>query len=48
MNIDIKKAKQAFKEYVRKYNPEDEKIRLKIAHIERVSQIAKKKAIQQN
>lgn len=48
MNIDIKKAKQAFKEYVRKYNPEDEKIRLKIAHIERVSQIAKKIAIQQN
>ena len=36
MKIDIKKAKEAFKEYVRKYNTEDEKIKLKIAHIERV------------
>lgn len=48
MKIDIKKAKEAFKEYVKKYNPEDEKIKLKIAHIERVSQIARKIAIQQN
>ena len=48
MKIDIKRAKEAFKEYVRKYNPEDEKIKLKIAHIERVSQIAKRIAIQQN
>ena len=40
--IDIRKAKVAFKEYVKKYNPEDKKIALKIAHIERVSQIAKR------
>jgi putative nucleotidyltransferase with HDIG domain len=39
--IDIEKAKKAFKEYVKNYNPEDEKIKIKIAHIERVSQIAK-------
>lgn len=48
MKINIKKAKESFKEYVKKYNPEDEKIKLKIAHIERVSQIARKIAIQQN
>ena len=48
MKIDIKKAKQAFKEYVKKYNPKDEKIKIKITHIERVSQIAKKIATQQN
>lgn len=47
MKIDIKKAKEAFKEYVKKYNPKDEKIKLKISHIERVSQIARKIAIQQ-
>lgn len=40
--IDIRKAKVAFKEYVKKYNPEDKKIALKVAHIERVSQIAKR------
>ena len=44
MSIDILKAKQTFKEYVKNYNPEDEKIKIKIAHIERVSQIAKKLA----
>lgn len=44
MAIDIIKAKQTFKEYVKNYNPEDEKIKIKIAHIERVSQIAKKLA----
>ncbi len=42
MEIDILKAKKVFKQYVEKYNPEDEKIKIKIAHIERVSQIAKK------
>ena len=47
MILDINKANQAFKKYVEKYNPEDEKIKLKIAHIERVSKIAKKIAIQQ-
>lgn len=46
--VDIVKAKQVFKKYVEKYNPEDEKIKLKIAHIERVAQTAKKIAIQQN
>ena len=44
MAIDILKAKQTFKEYVKNYNPEDEKIKIKIGHIERVSQIAKKLA----
>ena len=44
MSIDILKAKQIFKEYVKNYNPEDEKIKIKIAHIERVSQISKKLA----
>ncbi len=42
IDIDIIKAKKAFKEYVKNYNPEDERVKLKIAHIERVSQIAKK------
>ncbi len=42
--IDILKAKQVFKEYIKNYNPEDGKIKIKIAHIERVSQIAKKLA----
>ena len=44
MSIDIVKAKQIFKEYVKNYNPEDEKIKIKIAHIERVSQISKRLA----
>ncbi len=39
--IDIIKAKQAFKNYVKKYNSNDKKIALKIAHIERVAQMAK-------
>ncbi|MBQ3415924.1 MAG: HD domain-containing protein [Clostridia bacterium] len=39
--IDIVKAKQAFSEYVRNYNPEDLQIKLKISHIERVSKIAR-------
>lgn len=42
--IDIIKAKQAFKEYVKKYNPEDKKIKLKIAHIERTAEVAKNTA----
>ena len=42
--IDILKAKQVFKEYIKNYNPEDGKIKIKIAHIERVSQIAKRLA----
>ena len=48
MKIDIKKAKEAFREYVKNFDPEDEKIKLKIAHIEIVSQIAKRIAVQQN
>lgn len=48
MSIDIIKAKKVFKEYVKNYNPEDEQIKIKIAHIERVSQIAKTIAEQQN
>lgn len=42
MLIDINEAKKAFKEYVKKYNPEDEKIKLKISHIERVAQNSKR------
>ena len=42
MLIDIKKAKQEFKRYVENYNPEDEKIKIKITHIERVAGISKK------
>lgn len=43
--IDMLKAKKAFAEYVKKYDIKNDKIKLKIAHIERVSQIAKKLAI---
>lgn len=42
MSIDILKAKQQFKEYVKDYNPEDEKIKLKIKHIERVAENSKR------
>lgn len=42
--IDILEAKKVFKEYIKGYNPNDEKVKLKIAHIQRVSQIAKKLA----
>ena len=42
MLIDIKKAKQEFKRYVEKYNPKDERIKIKITHIERVAEISKK------
>lgn len=44
MAIDILNAKKVFKEYVKSYNPEDKKVKIKIAHIERVTQIAKKLA----
>ena len=40
--IDIKKAKKFFKEYIKNYDIENPKIALKVAHIERVSAIAKK------
>lgn len=41
MSIDIQKAKNIFKQYISNYNPEDEKIKLKITHIERVAEISK-------
>ncbi len=44
MKIDIEKAKDAFKEYVKNYDPEDKQVKLKIEHIERVSQLAKNMA----
>lgn len=44
MSIDILKAKKAFKEYAKNYDSNDKKIKLKIAHIERVSQVAKQLA----
>lgn len=44
MSIDILNAKKVFKEYVKNYNPEDEKVKVKITHIERVAEIAKKLA----
>lgn len=39
--MDILKAREQFKEYVKSYNPNDEKIKIKIAHIERVATNAK-------
>lgn len=44
MSIDIEMAKRFFKEYIKNYNPDVEKIKIKIAHIERVSKIARKLA----
>ena len=43
--IDIIKAKKAFAQYVKDYDIKNDKIRLKVEHIERVSQISKKLAI---
>ena len=40
--IDITKAKIAFKDYIKNYDIENPKIKLKIAHIERTSQTARK------
>ena len=42
--IDILKAKKEFAEYVKNYDIKNDKIRLKVEHIERVSQVAKKLA----
>ena len=42
--IDITKAKKEFKKYVEKYDINNPKIKLKIAHIERTSTIARKMA----
>lgn len=42
MLINMIEAKKAFKEYVKKYNPEDEKIKIKIVHIEKVAENSKR------
>ena len=42
MAINILKAKKEFEKYVENYNPKDAKIKLKIDHIERVAENAKK------
>lgn len=39
--IDIEKAKRYYKEYISKYNPEEPRIALKIAHIYRTAEEAK-------
>lgn len=41
MLIDINLAKKSFSEYVKKYDYTDKQVKLKISHIERVSQMAK-------
>ena len=46
MLIDINHAKEFFSEYVKNYDYRDKQVKLKITHIERVSQMAKKLAIQ--
>lgn len=43
--INIEKAKKFYKEYISNYNPEDPKIALKIAHIYRTAEKAKKIAV---
>lgn len=40
--IDITKAKEAYKRYLKNYNLEDKRIQLKVAHIERTSQVSKR------
>ena len=42
--IDITKAKKAFKEYIKNYDINNPKVKLKIAHIERTANIARKTA----
>ena len=42
--IDILRAKRVFAAYVKAYDAENDKIKMKIEHIERVSQVAKKLA----
>lgn len=41
MLIDIEKAKKQFQEYVNSYNSEDKKVKMKIKHIQRVSEISR-------
>lgn len=40
--INLSKARKAFKEYVKNYNPEDKQVILKIKHIERTAIMARK------
>ena len=42
MKIDMTEAKKVFKEYVKDYNIENPKIRLKVVHIEKVAEIAER------
>lgn len=42
--IDITKAKKVFKEYIQNYDINNPKVKLKIAHIERTANIARKTA----
>ena len=42
--LDITKAKKVFKEYIKKYDPTNGKIAIKIAHMYRVAEIAKNTA----
>lgn len=46
--IDILKARLAFKEYIKNYDINDEKIQIKIAHIQRVARISKELATKLN
>ena len=48
MKINIEEAKKTFAEYVKNYDINDEKIKIKISHIERVYQIAKNLAMSLN
>ena len=48
MKINITEAKRVFADYVKNYDINDKKIKIKISHIERVSQIAKNLAISLN
>ena len=40
--IEIIKAKKAFNEYIKTYNPEDPQIKLKITHMLRVAEVSKR------
>lgn len=46
--IDMLMARKAFADYVKKYDIQNDKIRLKVEHIERVSKISKKLSMKLN
>ena len=46
--INKEKALKTFEKYVEKYNPEDEKIKLKKEHIQRVAKVAEQIAKTEN